>query len=424
MKQIALPFGRGTVTVELPDNAVILQTRAAPPIENLASEISKALANPIGSPPLREIAEGKSKAVIVLSDFTRPVPHKIILPPILHELAHAGISRKNTTLVFANGLHRPMSEAEIEENLGGEIAGNYQSINHRATDRELLAHFGSLNDRIPIWVSRYFLEADLRILTGLIEPHLMAGFSGGCKVIAPGIAGEETIKALHSPHFLEDPRCCEGEIENNPLQQTIRTIGRKTGVDFIVNVTLNEERYITGVFAGHAIEAHDGGAAFCRRWQEIECEKADVVVTTSAGWPLDATFYQAIKGLTAALPALKPGGTIILVAECSEGLGSTLFREELATVEDASEYVYRITHRTEVRVDQWQIEELCRVLLRGKVVIYSPRLFEDYRGRLFEVTNDLTGTFHAMLAKRQNARVAAIPQGPYVLVRGRSATLS
>lgn len=421
MKQIALPFGRGTVTVELPDDAAILHARAAPPLENPAAEISEALANPIGSPPLREIAKGKSKAVIVLSDFTRPVPHKIILPPILREIARAGISPKETTLLFANGLHRPMNEEEVIETLGSEIARTYRIVNHHASDKDSLTYLGALPEKIPIWISRHFFSADLRILTGLIEPHLMAGFSGGCKLIAPGIAGEETIKALHSPHFLEDPRCCEGEIKNNPLQQTIRAIGRKTNVDFILNVTLNEKRYITGVFAGHAIKAHDAGVAFCRQWQEIECEKADVVVTTSAGWPLDATFYQAIKGLTAALPALKPGGTMLLVAECSEGLGSAPFRDELATVEDASEYVHRITHRSEVRIDQWQIEELCKVLLRGRVVVYSPRLHEDYRGTLFEVTNDLTGAFHAMLAKRQNAKVAVIPQGPYVLVRGRNA---
>jgi nickel-dependent lactate racemase len=421
MKRIALPFGRGTVTVELPDDAAILQARTAPPVENPTSRVPEALANPIGSPPLGEIAKGKSKAVIVLSDFTRPIPHKIILPPLLREIARAGISPKETTLLLANGLHRPMNEKEIAESVGREIAETYRMVNHRASDKDSLASLGALDGQIPLWLSRHFLGADLRILTGLIEPHLMAGFSGGCKLVAPGIAGEETIKALHSPHFLEDPRCCEGEIKNNPLQQTIRAIGRKTNVDFILNVALNEKRQVTGVFVGHAIEAHDAGVAFCRQWQEIECEKADVVVTTSAGWPLDATFYQAIKGLTTALPALKSGGTMLLVAECSEGLGSAPFREELATIEDASEYVHRITHRSEVIVDQWQIEELCKVLLRGKVVIYSPRLFEDYRGRLFEVSNDLTGALHTMLAKRQNAKVAVIPQGPYVLVRGRNA---
>ncbi len=420
MKQISLPLGRRTVTLEVPDDAAILQTGAAPTLENPANRISEALANPIGSPALREIAENKSRAVILLSDFTRPVPHKIILPPILHEIAGAGISPKNTTLLFANGLHRPMNEEEIAESVGREIAETYRIANHRASDKESLTYLGTLDEKIPIWISRYFLEADLRILTGLIEPHLMVGFSGGCKVVAPGIAGEETIKALHSPHFLEDLRCREGEIENNPLQQTIRAIGQKTGVDFILNVALNEKRQDTGIFAGHALEAHDAGVAFCRQWQESECEKADVVVTTSAGWPLDATFYQAIKGLTAALAALKTGGTMLLVAECSEGLGSEPFREELATVEDATEYVHRITRRSEVKIDQWQIEELCKVLRRGKVVVYSPRLLNEYHGTLFEVTNDLTGAFHAACSKRQNTKIAVIPQGPYLLLRNRN----
>ncbi|MFH1010238.1 MAG: nickel-dependent lactate racemase [bacterium] len=424
MRPIALPFGRATMTLEVPDDAVILQARAAPAVGNLTSEISNALANPIGSPSLREIAKGKASAVIVLSDFTRPVPHKILLPTLLDELSRAGVSRSRTTLLFACGLHRPMKEEEVVENVGREIADAYRIVNHNAADEGSLAYLGILDGQIPLWISRHFLQADLRILTGLIEPHLMAGFSGGCKVMAPGIAGDETIKELHSPQFLEDPRCREGELEENPLQKVIREIGQKARADFLLNVTLNENRQITGVFTGHPMKAHDAGVAFCRQCQQVECEVADVVVMTSAGWPLDATFYQAIKGLTAALPALKTGGTLLLVSECSEGLGSAPFREELAGVQDAAEYVRRITCRYEVKIDQWQIEELCRVLLRGKVVVYSPRLLEEYAGTLFEITDNLTDAFNAMLSKAPNGRVAVIPQGPYVLLRGRSTTIS
>jgi nickel-dependent lactate racemase len=418
MKQVSLPFGRGTVALDVPDNAAILRARPAPAIENLADKIIEALSNPIGSPPLHELARNKSKAVIVLSDFTRPVPHKIILPPILTEIARAGISPEKTTLLFANGLHRPMSEEEIVENIGREIAQTYRVVNHQASDKDSLTYLGTLDEKIPLWISRHFLEADLRILTGLIEPHLMAGFSGGCKLITPGIAGEETIKTLHTPHFLEDSRCCEGEIENNPLQQTIRSIGEKAGADFILNVTLSERREVTGIFAGHPRKAHNAGVAFCRQWQGVKCDKADVVVTTSAGWPLDATFYQAIKGLSAALPALKSGGTMLLVAECSEGLGSAPFQDELATINNAAEYIHRITHRLEVKVDQWQIEELCKTLLRGKVVVYSPQLNEEYRGPLFETASDLVDAFHTALSiKEHSAKVVVIPQGPYVLLR-------
>jgi len=423
MKSIALPFGRGTTTLEVPDDAVVLRSLAISPIENPSREISKSLASPIGSPPLREIAKGKTSAVVVLSDFTRPVPHKILLPPLLEELARAGISRDGVTLLFACGLHRSMSEEEIVENVGREIAKTYPIANHDATDRSSLEYLGDLEGRIPLWISRRFLHADLRILTGLIEPHLMAGFSGGCKVLAPGIAGEETIKALHSPQFLEDPRCCEGELEDNPLQKAIRHIGRRVRADFLLNVTLNEERLVTGIFAGHPIVTHDAGVVFCRQSQQVECEQADIVVITSAGWPLDATFYQAIKGLTAALPALKTSGTLLLVAECSEGLGSESFQEELATIEDPSEYVRRITHRSEVNIDQWQIEELCKVLRRGKVLVYSPRLLKEYHGTLFEITGDLSSAFHAALSTRRNAKVAVIAQGPYILLRNPRATV-
>jgi len=416
VQHIALPFGRGTVTIDVPSGATVLRARATPALPAPVHEVSKALAEPIGTPPLRKIAEGRSSAVVVLCDFTRPMPHKVILAPLLDEIARAGIPRERTLLLFACGLHRPMSEAEIVDSLGKRISRDYPVVNHQATDSKSLVHLGDVQGGIPLWISRDFLDADLKVLTGLIEPHLMAGFSGGCKIAAPGVAGAETIKALHSPRFLEDPRCCEGRLEDNPLQQVIRAIGQKVEVDFLLNVTLNEDRQITGVFAGHPVKAHDTGVAFCRKCQQIDCEAADIVVTTSAGWPLDATFYQAIKGLTAALPALKPEGTLVLVAECREGLGSRPFREELATIRDAAEYLDRITHRSEIKIDQWQLEEFCKVLRKGKVIVYSPKLREEYAGDLFPLMDELKPELVGVLAEAgDEARLTVIPQGPYVL---------
>ena len=412
-----LPFGRKHVTLELPQNATVLAAERAPALDNPVRHIERALAEPVGTPPLREIAKGKSSAVVVLSDYTRPVPHKFLLPPLLNSIESAGIPREKITLLFACGLHRPMSETEVIESVGQRIAKDYRIVNHRAEQRESLTHVGDA-EGIPLWISRTLLGADLKILTGLIEPHLMAGFSGGCKLVAPGVAGAETIRALHSPKFLEDPRCREGVVTENPLQDTVRAIAQEVGADFIINVALNEAREITGVFAGHPAKAHDTGIAFCRQCQEVECEEADVVVTTSAGWPLDATFYQAVKGLTAALPALKSGGTLFLVAECCEGLGSLPFREELATIDGADEYLNRITRRTEVKVDQWQLEELCRVLKKSSVIVYSPRLQEDYEGAVFSFTDDLTEDVRGALERADSgARLNVIPQGPYVLLK-------
>ena len=405
------------MTLELPQRATVLAAEPTPALDNPMRYIERALAEPVGAPPLRQIAKGKPSAVIVLSDFTRPVPHKILLPPLLKSIERAGIPREKITLLFACGLHRPMSETEIIESLGRRIAQDYRVVNHRAEQREDLASIGDV-EGIPLWISRTLQGADLKILTGLIEPHLMAGFSGGSKLVAPGVAGAETIRALHSPKFLEDPRCREGVVVENPLQDTVRAIAQEVGADFIVNVALNEAREITGVFAGHPVKAHDAGIAFCRQCQEVECEEADVVVTTSAGWPLDATFYQAVKGLTAALPGLKPGGTLFLVAECCEGLGSPPFREELATIDDADEYLNRITRRSEVKVDQWQLEELCRVLKKGSLIVYSPRLREEYEGAMFSFTNDLTEDIRGALERADSgARLNVIPQGPYVLLK-------
>lgn len=420
MNSVALPFGRQDVSLKISDRTKVLQARAAPALADPVADITEALANPIQSSSLREIAKGKSSAVVVVSDFTRPVPHKVLLPPLLKEITASGIPPERTTLLYACGLHRPMSDEEIVENLGSRIAKDYKVVNHYATDEESLADLGEAQQGVPLKISRHLLAADVKILTGLIEPHLMAGFSGGCKLVAPGVASAETIKALHSPQFLEDPRCREGQLENNPLQNVIRSIGRTVGVDFILNVILDEKRWITGVFAGQPTEAHDAGAAFYKKWQQVECEESDVVVTTSAGWPLDASLYQAVKGLTAALPALRPGGTLFLVAECYEGLGSSSFREELATINDADEYLHRIVHRAEVKTDQWQLEELCKVLRKGKVVVYSPRLAEEYAGELFTFARDLNLEVGEALAKAgTEAKLTVIPQGPYVLLRER-----
>src|SRR6185436_6627115 len=250
----------------------------------------------------------------------RPAPNRQVLPPLLARLEQAGISRESITILIATGLHRPATDAEIREIVGEPIAAAYRIENHNA--RELSEHraLGKTASGTPVYVDERFVSADLHITLGFIEPHLMLGFSGGRKLVAPGLAAQETIKVLHSPRFMRDARAVEGSIEDNPLHRELLEIARMAGHHFMLDVSLTRDRKIAGIFAGNAVEAHRAGVAFVSRVMlETLREPVDAVITTAAGYPLDLTFYQAIKGITAASHIVKPGGKILLVAACEEG---------------------------------------------------------------------------------------------------------
>jgi nickel-dependent lactate racemase len=406
--------------VELPDDRVVgpLAIRPASPLDNPDEAAAQALQNPIGSRPLAELARGRKNACILVCDITRPVPNRVILPPILRTLHEQGIARRDILILIATGLHRPNEGTELEEMLGSEIVAGYRVENHHGKVKEEHDFLGVTPNGVPVWLDSRYLRADLKITTGLIEPHLMAGYSGGRKVICPGVAGLETVKVWHGPRFLENPRADCGIIEGNPVHEENTRIALMAGCDFIVNVCLDGQRRITWVGAGDMIQAWQHGVRFIEGVVKIPVtEPLDIVITSCAGYPLDTTWYQAIKGLTGALPIVKQGGTIIMAASLSDGLGSPDFQRLLAENPDLKLFKQRILGKDYFVMDQWQLEELAKVVERCRVKVVSDGVSPETLRRCFvEPAATVEQALRESLAEYgPQSKIAVIPKGPYVL---------
>lgn len=420
--RIQLDYGKEGLEVDLPDSlhTEVLNLNCPPPLPGATAAVERALRAPIASPSLADLARGRTSACVVISDITRPVPNRLILPPLLRTLEASGIPRDRITILVGTGLHRPNEGDELSEMVGPEIASRYRIVNHRARERETHAHLGQTSSGAPIWVDKTYLDADLRVATALIEPHLMAGYSGGRKAICPGICGADTISAFHGFFILSHERATEGVLEGNPVHAFSLEVAQKARVDFILNVTMDESRRVTGIFAGDLKEAHRAGVASAERQAlALVPEPADIVLTTSAGYPLDLTFYQAVKGLTAALPIVRDGGTLLIAARCAEGLGSREFQDLLFRTESANAFFATAASPDFFTIDQWQVQELCKVLRRARVLLYSEGIPAHARGRILVdlVPSIEEGVEQAIAEYGPEARIAVIPKGPYVLPR-------
>jgi nickel-dependent lactate racemase len=418
--RITLDYGRTGLEVELPDERVVgpLAIKPAAPLAHPETAVANAIANPIGSPPLAQLARGRKNACILVCDITRPVPNKIILPPLLRTLEEQGIPRKEILILNATGLHRPNEGAELVEMLGADIVNNYRIENHHGKALQEHDYLGTTPNGVPVYLDSRYVRADLKVTTGLIEPHLMAGYSGGRKVICPGIAALETVKVWHGPKFLEHPKADCGYLDGNPVHEENTRIAWMAGCDFIVNVCLDGERRITWVGAGHMEKAWMEGVRFCEQVVRVPVpEPVDIVVTSCAGYPLDTTWYQAVKGLTGALPIVKQGGTIILAASLSEGIGSPEFQRLLADNPDLKIFKERILGKDYFVMDQWQLEELAKVVERCKVKVVSDGLPAETLRRCHAnpATSMETAVADCLREYGSDARIAVIPKGPYVL---------
>ena len=342
---------------------------------------------------------------------------------MLRTLEEAGIDREAITILIGTGLHRANEGEELVSLVGSEVADNYIVVNHRARDRESLVHLGETSCGAPIWIDRIYVEADLKVATSLIEPHLMAGFSGGRKAICPGLMGVETMRVLHGPELMGDPNSSEGIIEGNPFHRQALEVAQKAGVDFTLNVAMNAQREITGVFAGDLEKAHDEGVRFVETQNAAYVSKpVDVVITCSAGFPLDLTFYQAVKGLTSVLPILKEGGTILIAARCEEGIGSPEFTELITDTPNVEAFMERLDDPGFFVIDQWQLQELCKVLKKADVKLFSEGIDTRFAGRLLidHVESLEAGLEQALDRHGRNASIVAVPKGPYVLARSKT----
>jgi len=426
--RIELAFGKTGLDAELPDGRdyQFLEARSAVALADGAAALETAMDAPIGVPPLIELARGKRTAAISVCDITRPAPNRLVLPPLLARLERAGINRENVTVLIATGLHRPATEDEIREIVGPELFGTIRVVNHHAKVLSEHRYLGETSTGTPVHIDERFMAADLHITLGFIEPHLMLGFSGGRKLVAPGLAAQETIKVLHSPKFMRDRRAVEGSVADNPLHRELLEISRMARHDFLVDVSLTRDRKIAQVFAGHPEQAHRQGMEFVGKVMLQRMDEAvDAVITTSAGYPLDLTFYQTVKGITAASHIVKPGGRILVVSACTEGAGAPEFCEMLERFPTPQTFLDHVATNPVV-VDQWQLEKLALVCRDKELLFYVPGLEARYADKLWgrafaNVDSAVAATLHGLDA---GARVAVIPEGPYVLARVEAGVLA
>jgi nickel-dependent lactate racemase len=419
-------YGHGTVAVEIPDKnlAGVLETAASVPLTDADKAVWQAISQPTASPSLAEVAKGRDSACIVISDITRPVPNQVILPPILETLEKAGISRDEITILIATGIHRPNEGEELEQMVGHSIMDSYRIVNHYSQKSETHTYLGRTRKGTPVYIDKTYLAADLKIITGLIEPHLMAGYSGGRKAICPGLASIETMKVMHGPELMEHPKSAVGILDGNPFHMEATEIALMAGVDFSLNVAIDKQRQITGVFAGDLVESHLTGAKFVEKNAKVTLPNpVDAVVVSSAGYPLDTTFYQAIKGLLTAVEIVKQGGSILLVAACSEGIGSKPFTDLLFKTDDLTAFVQGLYNPANFVIDQWQLEELAKVARKAEIYFYTDGIPYQQRSKLFvhPLKNPQEGIEEFLARYGEDVKIAAIPEGPYVLAQVESA---
>ena len=414
-------FGKNGIDVSVPDGFEyqVLRSHTAQALGDVSTELQKALDHPIGCEPLAKLAAGKRTAAISVCDITRPAPNWLTLPPLLKRLHAAGIPVDGITILIATGLHRGATEDEIKAIVGPEIAATYRVVNH---DARALAEHRSLavtGRGTPVYIDERFMAADLHMTLGFIEQHLMLGFSGGRKLIAPGLASQETIKVIHSPKFMRETLATEGSIAENLLHAELLEIARMARHDFILDVTLTLDREISGVFAGDPVKAHAAGVAFLESTSLERLEvAADAVITSAAGYPLDLTFYQAVKGITAATHIVKPGGRILVIAQCAEGVGSREFARRLAGLRDFASFLEEI-RESAVEVDQWQLEKLALVGEKFDLFFFTPGVTRSQLGFLgawaFSTLEEAVASVLDGLPA--GARVVLVPDGPYTFAR-------
>jgi lactate racemase len=418
---IRFAFGKHGIDVPIPDSvrAEVIHTRSAVALNHPQAALEAALDHPIACEPLVKLAAGYRTAAISVCDITRPAPNSVTLPPLLARLHQAGIPVDGVTILIATGLHRGATPEEINTILGPEIAAKYRVLSHDAQNPAQHRYLGATRRGTPVYIDERFLAADLHITLGFIEQHLMLGFSGGRKLIVPGVAAQETIKVIHSPKFNREPLATEGSIADNPLHHEFLEIAAMARHDFMLDVTLTQHRQISGVFAGHPIKAHAAGVEFLESTSLAQLpEPVDAVITSAAGYPLDLTVYQAAKGITAAEHIVKPGGAILLIAECTEGAGSPEFARMLAAFPGNQQFLDSI-REAPVVIDQWQIEKLALSGLKHRLLFYTPGVKREQLGALGpQCFTDLTQAIAATLeGLSSDARVALIPDGPYTFAR-------
>ncbi len=415
--RIRLAYGREGLWVDLPEEVTVLEPHVVPGLPDEPAAIQHALRHPIGTPPLRELVSAHDTVAIVFSDLTRPMPNERVLPVLLAELDH--VPPERITLINALGTHRPNTGDELRRMLGDAVYGRYPILQHDPWDKDQMVRLGVTRFGHEVWINRVYLDASARILTGFIEPHIFAGFSGGPKAVLPGIAGMDTILDNHQAAMIAHPQATWGVTEGNPIWEEMWEVAAWTRPTFLLNVTLNQDRAITGVFAGDWLAAHRVGAALVRQsaWVMVPTP-FDIVLVTNAGYPLDLNLYQAVKGMSAAARIVKPGGSIILAAECWDGIPDHgEYKRLLYEAASPRELLDRVLAPGFRLHDQWEAQLHAQLCLHAEVHLYSHCLSdEDIRRAHLIPCRDIAATVRRLLERHgPGATVAALPAGPLTI---------
>ncbi len=420
---VSIRYGKGELHVRLPQGceATIIRKPNMPVLQDPLAAIRHALRNPVNAPSIAELAKEVRRACIVICDITRPVPNGPILKGLIEQLRDNGVSLDRITILIATGLHRPNLGSEMREVVGDDWVFNSVRVeNHFARDRQWMVDLGQTpTDGIPVKLNRHLVDADLRIAVGLVEPHFMAGYSGGRKVIAPGVAGEETIRTFHNHRFMADPLACNGNLINNPLHRGQLEILKILGKSYAINTVIDEARRMSFVNFGDCETSHLESVAFVKRYAEVPLDRQfSTVVTSAAGYPLDKTYYQTVKGMVAPIQILAEGGRMIIASACEEGLGSQEYRESQSHLLSLGRqgFLDRIRPMPLADVDAWQTHMLLRTLAVGNVSLYSEGLSGNDRVLTgVQMVDSIEESIAASISHSGEKAIAIIPEGPYVI---------
>ena len=421
MNNISIPYGKTSLSCALPDCALLTSR-----VGELESDkpgidlVREAMANPIGSPNLSELARGKKSCTVIISDHTRPVPSRDILPPMLEQLRE-GNPEIQITLLVATGFHRPTTADELKNKLGEEIASRERIVVHNAFDADSNVEIGTLPSGAPLVIDRAAVETELLVAEGFIEPHFFAGFSGGRKSVLPGVCDKTTVLGNHCGAFIASPCARTGILEGNPLHRDMVAAAEMAKLAFIVNAVIDEEKKTVAAFAGDFRKAHEAGVSFLRQYCEVKAEPADIVITSNGGAPLDQNIYQCVKGLTAAEATAREGAVLIICAELADGTGGEGFYRSLRDCESPRAHFEQCvaTPQAETIPDQWESQILARILMKHRVIFVSrPEMESTIR----EMKLDFAPNIEQALAmaraeKGENARITVIPNGISVMVK-------
>lgn len=421
--RIELNYGKEGLTLDLADelDVSVIRKPDMPVLPAPDDAIRAALVAPVGSPPLAELARGKNTACILICDITRPVPNHLFLRPMIETLMAAGLPASGITVLVATGLHRPNEGEELAELVGDPwVLETVTVANHFARDDAAHVDLGVTPTRgTPVKLDRRLVTADLKIATGLVEPHFMAGYSGGRKVIAPGVAHKDTITTFHSARFMADPAAANGVLDSNPLHEEQLEIVKMLGGALALNTILDEERKLSFVNFGEVIESHLETVSRARAFAEVPVpERFRTVVTTAAGYPLDKTYYQTVKGMVGPIDILEQGGDLIIASACSEGMGSEEFidAQRRLVAQGPDEFFKAISKKRFADIDEWQSQMQLKPMAIGNVYLFTEGLSDSDRGLTgVDRAENLSAAIEASVAASGERKLAVIPEGPYVI---------